>query len=205
MRAPASVRSEDWVIGGLDVRVEFKDIKNIHIGVYPPEGRVRVAAPSRQDEDLLRIAIQQKIGWIKTQKFRFAAVERQTERRFVAGESHYIFGKRYRLKIESGPRNEGKLTKSYLCLTLSPQTGKSVEARKRFFESWLKSELLEKIGELCQREKLAVDLSNVAIRKMKTKWFGRQPHPEKAWLNLELAKEPEERLLEILKSLKSQS
>ncbi len=201
MRAPDPIRAMDWSVGDIAVRVEIKDIKNIHIGVYPPDGRVRVAAPVEQDEDLLRLAIQQKLGWIKTQKLRFSEMERQTERRFVGGESHYIFGKRYRLTIESGAKNAGRLTKSYLCLTLTPQTEKSQEARKRFAEAWMKEHLLEKIGDLCRRENLAIDLANVTIRKMKTKWFGRQKHPEKAWINLELVKEPESKLLSILKSL----
>ena len=87
--------SEIWV-RGIRVQIVRKDIKNLHLGVYPPNGRVRVAAPLRVRDDAVRLAVIGKLGWIKKQQTKFAAQPRQSEREMVSGESHYFLGRRYR-------------------------------------------------------------------------------------------------------------
>ena len=85
-------------VRGIDIDVIYKDIKNLHIGVYPPLGRVRVAAPTRLDDNAVRLAVIQRLPWIKQQRQQFKDAERQSEREMVSGESHYVWGNRYRLK-----------------------------------------------------------------------------------------------------------
>lgn len=190
-----------WTVQDLAVEVVLKDIKNIHIAVYPPNGNVRVAAPASMDHDMLRLAIVRKLGWIRAHRARLLAAERQSPRAFVEGESHYIFGTRYRLKIALGERNEARLQKNFIALTLHPATYASFEARQRFVESWFKLLLAQKVQELCVDGKIEADLSAISIRKMRTKWFGANPNPHKAWINIELIKEPPEKLLFILRAL----
>lgn len=190
-----------WTVQDLAVEVVLKDIKNIHIAVYPPNGNVRVAAPASMDYDMLRLAIVRKLGWIRAHRARLLAAERQSPRAFVEGESHYIFGTRYRLKIALGERNEARLQKNFIALTLHPSTYASFEARQRFVESWFKLLLAQKVQELCVDGKIEADLSAISIRKMRTKWFGASPNPHKAWINIELIKEPPEKLLFILRAL----
>lgn len=190
-----------WQIQDVHVDVVFKKIKNIHFGVYPPVGKVRVAAPADMDHDLLRLAIVQKLGWIRTKRLDFQAVERQTPREFVEGESHFIFGKRYRLKILLGNENAAILEKNFIALNLLPATYRSFESRKRFVESWFKILLLQKVHQLCAEDNIKVDLSAITIRKMYTKWFGATPDPTKAWLSIELIKEPDEKLRDMLKKI----
>ena len=86
-------------IGGISVEVVRKDIKNLHVGVYPPSGRVRVAAPLRLDDDAVRLAVISRIGWIRRKRLEFEQQDRQSQREFVTGESHYFRGRRYRLKV----------------------------------------------------------------------------------------------------------
>lgn len=88
-------------IGALSIKVVRKDIKNLHLGVYPPNGRVRVAAPLVVDDDAVRLAVIDKLGWIKRQKARFIEQPRQSQREMVNGESHYFLGKRYRLRVHA--------------------------------------------------------------------------------------------------------
>jgi len=52
-------------VGALTVAVERKAIKNLHLGVYPPHGRVRVAAPLAVSDAAVRLAVIGKLGWIK--------------------------------------------------------------------------------------------------------------------------------------------
>src|SRR4051812_43046775 len=100
-----STASAYVTVAGLGVDVVYKDIKNLHISVYPPIGRVRVAAPERTDEDTIRLAIVQRLPWIKRQRAQLQRAERQTMREMLSGETHYVWGERYRLDVS---RNSGQ-------------------------------------------------------------------------------------------------
>src|SRR3954471_13401857 len=90
-------------VRGISVDVVYKDIKNLHIGVYPPLGRVRVAAPRRLDEDHIRLAVIQRLPWIKRKRDELRSAERQSNRKMVSGESHYVWGVRRRLRVIERP------------------------------------------------------------------------------------------------------
>ena len=85
-----STASAYLTIRGIDVDVIYKDIKNLHIGVYPPFGRVRVAAPERLSDDQVRLAVIQRLPWIRRQREQLESAPRQTEREMITGESHYV-------------------------------------------------------------------------------------------------------------------
>src|SRR5712691_9049564 len=94
-----SIERSQIVVNGLPVQIVRKAIKNLHLGVYPPDGRVRVAAPLAISDRAVRLAIVGKLGWIKRQRARFESQPRQSRREMVVGESHYFLGRRYRLRI----------------------------------------------------------------------------------------------------------
>ena len=92
-------------VAGLDVDVVYKDIKNLHISVYPPMGRVRVAAPERTAEDTVRLAVVQRLPWIKRRREQLQNAKRQSERQMLSGETHYVWGRRYRLDVSKTSGN----------------------------------------------------------------------------------------------------
>ena len=94
-----NIETRNIHVGALSVEVVRKNIKNLHLGVYPPHGRVRVAAPLVVDDEAVRLAVIDKLGWIKRQKAKFAEQPRQSQREMVNGESHYFLGQRYRLRV----------------------------------------------------------------------------------------------------------
>src|SRR5674476_1488604 len=98
-----STASVYLTVRGIGIDVVFKDIKNLHIAVYPPLGRVRVAAPLRLDDEAVRLAVVQRLQWIRKQRARLQSAERQSQREMVTGESHYLWGIRYRLKVIEQP------------------------------------------------------------------------------------------------------
>ena len=98
-----STANSSLTVRGIDVEIVYKDIKNLHIGVYPPAGRVRVAAPKRLDEDRVRLAVIQRLSWIKQQQKQLRDAVRQSEREMVTGESHYVWGSRLRLRVIERP------------------------------------------------------------------------------------------------------
>src|SRR6266498_5326441 len=111
-------------VAGLAIQVVRKDIKNLHLGVYPPNGRVRVAAPLGVRDDAVRLAVVGKLGWIKKQQAKFAAQPRQSKREMVSGESHYFLGRRYRLRVveHQGPARLVLQSRDFFELYVRPVT-----------------------------------------------------------------------------------
>lgn len=110
-----TTETHHFTVSGIKVEVLRKDIKNLHLGVYPPHDRVRVAALLVVSDDAVRLAVIDKQGWIRRQKARFAEQARQSQREMVNGESHYFLGRRYRLnKVRSRVlRRIGRLLYTY--------------------------------------------------------------------------------------------
>src|SRR5688500_2650091 len=94
-----SIETSQITVGGVRVSIVRKAIKNLHLGVYPPQGRVRVASPLAVSDEAVRLAVIRKLSWIKRQQAAFDAQPRQSEREMVRGESHYFLGRRYRLRV----------------------------------------------------------------------------------------------------------
>ncbi len=94
-----STEKHQITVNGLIVDVVRKDIKNLHLGIYPPSGRVRVAAPLRVNDEAVRLFTISRLTWIKRQQAKFENQERQSAREYVSGESHYYQGRRYLLNV----------------------------------------------------------------------------------------------------------
>ena len=123
-------------VGGVPVEVVRKDIKNLHIGVYPPSGRIRVAAPLHLDDDAVRLAVISRLGWLRRQQTAFEQQVRQSQREFVTGESHYFEGRRYRLDVlECHCRAMVRLQNNKtLVLRVRPETDR--EGREALLYRW---------------------------------------------------------------------
>lgn len=179
-------------IAGLSVEVVRKNIKNLHLGVYPPEGRVRVAAPLAVDDDAVRMAVINRLGWIKRQRARFQEQPRQSQRLMVSGESHYFLGQRYRLRFipHDGAARISLRGKSVLELLARPDS--SAEKREEALQAFYRAELKQRVPELLDKWQpiLGVEVAAWGIKRMKTKWGTCNPTARRIWLNLELAKKP---------------
>lgn len=179
-------------INGLAVEVVRKGIKNLHLGVYPPNGRVRVAVPFAVSDEAVRLAVIGKLGWIKRQRAKFKAQSRQSQREMVSGESHYFLGQRYRLRIiEHGGTGKVVLrNKSMIDLHVRPDA--STAQREEILLQWYREQLKELIPPLLEKWQLVlgVQVAHWGIKKMKTKWGSCNIEARRIWLNLELAKKP---------------
>lgn len=179
-------------VHGLTVDVVRKPIKNLHLGVYPPHGRVRVAAPEAVSDSAIRLAVVGKLGWIKRQRARFEAQSRQSEREMVNGETHHFLGQRYRLRIvERYERNEVRLGgNGWLEVVVRP--GLTAAKREAVLGKWYRVQLSALAQPLVAKweDVLGVRASHCGIKKMKTKWGSCNTESGRIWLNLELAKKP---------------
>lgn len=187
-------------VSGIEVQVLRKAIKNLHLGVYPPHGHVRVAVPKHISDENVRLAVVSKLSWIKKQQRVFQDQPRQTERAFISGECHYFFGKRYRLElIERIGKPEIKLMKSgKLKMIVKPSA--SIESKEKLLNAWYRDELKTFIPQLLEKWQPIVgkQAEEWGIKKMKTKWGSCNIEKSRIWLNLELAKNPPECLEYIL-------
>mgnify|MGYP002712488606 CR=1 FL=1 len=184
-----STASAYLTVRGIDVDVIYKDIKNLHIGVYPPMGRVRVAAPQRLDDDQVRLAVIQRLPWIKRQRKELQDTPRQSEREMVTGESHYVWGVRRRLKVVERP-GRGHLEVDGERLVLYTPADSTADRRRENLDQWYREQLREVLPDLIARweSKLEVSVPKWTIRRMKTKWGSCNRETRHIWFNVELAK-----------------
>ena len=188
------------VVNGIPVQVVRKPIKNLHLSVCPPDGHVRLAVPLHMTDDHVRLAIITRLSWIKEQQANFQSQPRQSQREMVTRESHYVFGKRYRLEvIERWGRHEVTI-KNNSTLHLFVNPGTSTQNRALVLNEWYRNQLKALIPDLLKHWQplIGKQVTDWGIKKMKTKWGSCNISQCRIWLNLELAKKPIECLEYVL-------
>ena len=182
---------EQVKLGNITIDVELKDIKNVHLSVYPPSGRVRIAAPLRMDLDTIRIYAISRLGWIKEQQQKFLKQVREAPREYLDKESHYFLGSRYLLKViilEAPPMVNVK--HNTIEFYVRPNT--DIPKRQVILDEWYRHQLKQLAPPVIEKweKTMGVSINEFAIKKMKTKWGTCNREAKRIWLNLELAKKP---------------
>lgn len=187
------MNTETLEISGLAVTVLRKSIKNLHVGVYPPDGHVRVAAPASISLDAIRVAIATKMPWIKRKQQEFTGQPRQTVRHYISGETHFVFGQPRRLSVDETIQKRHKIElQGNDRILLQVPAGSSTTQRRNWMESWYRTELRRIARPRIQKwsNRLSIDQPYWGIRRMKTKWGSCNPTGNRIWLNFELSKKP---------------
>ena len=180
-------------LGGISVEVVKKDIKNLHLSVYPPTGRIRISAPVRMNLDTIRVFAISKLGWIRQQQKKVREQERETPREYLDRESHYVWGKRYLLKvIEKDATPEVELQHSRLVLRVRPGAGE--EKKQAILGEWYRAQLKAAIPPLIAKWEplMRVRVKRFFVQRMKTKWGSCSPATAGIRLNTDLARKPRE-------------
>jgi predicted metal-dependent hydrolase len=180
------------ITSSLSVDVVRKDIKNMHLAVYPPTGRVRIAAPLRLTDESVRLFAISKISWIRKHQRNFETQDRQPPRQYKERESHYFLGKRYLLRIteQEAPAKVELKTKTYIDLYIRPNT--STEQKQTILNEWYRTELKKLVQPIIDKrqQQIGVTIEDWHIKQMKTKWGTCNIEKRRILLNLELAKKP---------------
>ncbi len=179
--------------GDIVADVVFKDIKNIHLSVYPPAGRVRISAPLRMNADTIRVYAISRLGWIRQQRQKLREQAREAPREYLDRESHYVWGKRYLLKVveqDAVPAVELKHSK----MLLSVRPGADEEKKQAVLEEWYRQQIKMAAQPLIEKWQplMGVQTQRLFIQRMKTKWGSCNPKTKSIRLNSELAKKPPE-------------
>jgi hypothetical protein len=177
-------------IGNIDIDLIRKNIKNIHLSVYPPDGRVRLAVPERMNDEAVRLFATSKLAWITKQRKKFSEQDRQTAREFVSGESHYYFGTRYLLNVveTTGKQHIELRGNKYIDLYVRPES--TVEKREKIMSDWYRQSLKKIIPAYIKKWEaiMGVTVNDWGVKLMKTRWGTCNVQDKRIWINLELAK-----------------
>ena len=182
-------------LGEIAIAVTRKDVKHVHLSVHPPDGRVTLVVPKGTRPAVARAYAVSRIAWIRKQRRRMRGQARESPRRYVERESHYLWGRRYLLSVhEEEVKPSVRLSHRRIMLTVRP--GASGERRAAVMHEWHKSLLHAAVPGLIRRweRKLGVGVDRYFLQRMKTKWGGCNRRARTIRLNTELVKKPKDLL-----------
>ncbi len=178
------------LINDIEIEVIKKDIKNIHLSVHPPAGRVRLSVPTPMDDEAIRLFVISKLSWIKKKQEAFAGRKRQFPREYLSGESHYFMGDRYLLNVIEVNEKQRVVLKDNKYIDLYVRPNHTREKRVKILNEWYRQELKSIIpGYIEKWERImGVKVNEFGIKLMKTRWGTCNVKDKRIWINLELAK-----------------
>jgi predicted metal-dependent hydrolase len=178
-------------ISDLEIVVIKKDIKNVHLSVYPPDGHIRISAPIHMDLEMIRLYTISRLAWIRKHQKKMQSQPREAKREYLSKESHHYLGKRYLLKVRKNAHsNNVRLLHSHIELSLRTELDR--EKRKELMDAWYRKQLKEIVAKQIARWEpiMNIKVAEFGVKKMKTKWGTCNREASRIWLNLELAKKP---------------
>ena len=178
------------VISGIEIEIIRKEIKNVHLSVHPPAGRVRLAAPVNMNEEAIRLFAISKLSWIKKQRSEFDTQDRQSAREFLSGESHYFMGTRYLLNVIEGKEKQKVELRNKKYMDLYVRQGHTKEKREQILSQWYRAQLKILIPDYIAKweKEIGITVEEWGVKLMKTKWGTCNENAKRIWINLELAK-----------------
>lgn len=181
------------LVADIPVTVVRKNIKNMHLAVLPPDGKVRVSVPAALTDEAVMMFVRTKLGWIRKQREKFQQQPRQSERQYVSGETLYVWGRQYFLQVEySSKGNTLVLSGDKAILTVRKES--TAKQREAFVNEWYRGQLKNKVAKYLPKwERISgLHCSSWQSKYMTTKWGTCNVATGKIWLNLQLAKKPVE-------------
>jgi predicted metal-dependent hydrolase len=180
-------------LGDIVIEVTRKDVKNVHLSVHPPNGRVTLVAPKSTRFDVARAYAASKLGWIRDQQVKLRAQARETPREFVDRESHYLWGRRYLLSVRE-EETKPFVRLGHRGITLTVRPGSTLAKRESVMQEWHRSLLREAVPELISKwePRLGVVVTGYFLQRMKTKWGSCNHRAGNIRLNTELVKKPKD-------------
>ena len=176
---------------GIQIEIIKKNIKNMHLSVLPPDGKVRISAPKNLSDKSISMFVRTKFGWIKKQQEKFQNQPRQSERRYESGETLYVWGKQHYLQVEYGNKKYSLVLDGNKAI-LTVRKNSTIKQIERFVNEWYRSVLKEEIEKYLPKWEEMTNLScdNWQTKNMSTRWGTCNPNTKKIWINLQLAKKP---------------
>lgn len=185
---PTKHQSADLtVVEGIDVELVRKRVKRLSLRVYPPDGRVRVTVPYGTPEPAIREAVRKRIAWIRGHQQRFRSLPQPTSTLLISGETHYVAGRPYRLRLEISSKRTVAVNGNELVLSSSAQCSRADRGAQ--LEAWYREQLKQQLPAIVDTWSLRMQVQppEVRVRRMSTRWGSCNPRSRRIWLNLALA------------------
>lgn len=186
--------SSQAIISGMLIEIiKKKNLKNLYVRVNPPEGKITVSTPNDYPDEDIRLFVLKKMPEITKVRDRMLSQARQTEREYVSGESHYLWGKPYRLQVMY-EGNKYVITKTPNKIILTAPTRSTKETKEQAFNEWYRQELKRMLNVVVSGCEVKTNLcaNEYRIKNMRTKWGTCNIDKKRIWINLQLAKKPVE-------------
>lgn len=182
------------IVGNLEALVVHKPVKHLHLSVLPPHGKVRVTVPLDTKDDQVRVFLTTKLAWIRKQQAKFLNQRRQSQRKYVSGETYYYLGQPYRIRVEKVVDKAEVELMGNETMILRVEAKSSTERKEQIVTEWYREKLKELINDMIPKwhKKIKVQLKHWRIQRMKTRWGTCNPDTGLILLNLELIKKPVE-------------
>lgn len=187
--------SETIQLGTLSILVTKKDIKNVHLSVHPPDGRVTLVTPKATRLEVARAYAISKLGWIRNQQEKLTKQARETPRHFIERESHYLWGRRHLMTIQYREAKPA-VSLDHKRIKLTVRAGSDAKKRAEVIHEWHKALLHAVVPALIKKwePKLKVKVTSYFLQRMKTKWGSCNQKAGHIRLNTELVKKPKDLL-----------
>jgi len=184
--------AEHIEVANIGISVKRKDIKNMHLAVYPPDGEVRLSAPNETDREVIRLFAISKLGWLRKRIKSFQEQQRETPREFVSGESHYFKGHRFLLEVVDSMSKSKVEFSGTKKLVMKVSKDATAEEKHLLLQKWYREQLKQQIPALIEKwqKVIGVECEDWGVKRMRTKWGSCNRDAKRIWLNLELAKKP---------------
>ena len=175
------------------VEIVRKKVKHINLSVHPPDGRVKISAPSGCKNETLHQFIRSKMDWIRRQQEKMKAGQVRPEAKFETGELHWHNGIPYLLQVLVGSQARVEPVNDQT-LVLTVKAGFTKEQREKLLKEWYRSELKERIPSLLDKWEVITGLkaNDWGVKQMKTRWGTCNIRDKRIWINLQVAKHPQE-------------
>ena len=185
-----TTKSYKLQVQDLQIDVNPKDIKNLHISIMPPDGRIRVSCPFSMSEESVRLSIVSKLSRIRKEQRSFAEYVRESKKEMISGESHYVDGNRHILEFVEVKESPSISIKNKKNIILKARPNSTRENREKIMHEWLRNRMYENLEGLIIKWEgiIGIKASYYGIRRMRTKWGSCNSEEKRIWLNLELAK-----------------
>jgi predicted metal-dependent hydrolase len=187
------MEKEHIVIAGIPIEVWRKPIKNIHLAVYAPDGRVRISVPRFTSPEVLQRSLSKRMGWIRRQRQTFLDRPLPASLLAESGERHAFFGEKYPLRVREGSKRNTVTFDKTTGICLMVRRGSSSKSRLALLDAWYRQELRHRIEQLLPpwQRRIGEEAREFRIKKMKTRWGTCNINARRLWINLELVKKPE--------------
>ena len=181
-------------VNDMDILVLKKNIKNFHLNVLPPDGKVRISVPTNTTDGAIRAFAITRLSWIRKQIGNFKGQERQTERQYISWESHYFKGNRYLLNVIHHNASAKIEIRNKKYLDFYVPANHTVTQKEKAMMNRYRQELKKEIPSLLDRwqKTIGVKVNDREVKRMKTVWWTSNREEKRIRLNLELVKKPVE-------------